>query len=189
MQVPLQIAFRNMDHDPALEEEIRRKAEKLEEFSDHITACTVTVEAPHQHHRRGNLYEVRIHLALPRHHDVVVDRERGINHSHKDVHVAIRDAFDDARRQLQDEVRALQGVTKTHAAPAHGHIRKLFPHEGYGFLETPDGREVYFHANSVVDVPFEELSIGDDVRYVEEKGELAPQANMVKLVGRYHQLH
>jgi cold shock CspA family protein/ribosome-associated translation inhibitor RaiA len=172
-----------MDRDPMIEAEIARKAEKLEEFSNHITSCTVTVEAPHRHHRQGNLYRVRIHLSIPEHHEVVVDRQDGINHAHEDVHVAIRDAFKAARRQLQDIVREMRGATKQHTLPAHGRITKLFPLEGYGFVATPDGREIYFHANSLVDDPFEKLEIGDEVRFVEEVGESGPQATTVHLLG------
>jgi cold shock CspA family protein/ribosome-associated translation inhibitor RaiA len=183
MQVPLQVAFRNMDRDPMIEAEIARKAEKLEEFSNHITSCTVTVEAPHRHHQQGNLYRVRIHLSIPEHHEIVVDRQDGDRHAHEDVYVAIRDAFKAARRQLQDVVREMRGATKQHTPPAHGRITKLFPLEGYGFVATPDGREVYFHANSLVDEPFEKLEIGDEVRFVEEPGESGPQATTVHLLG------
>jgi ribosome-associated translation inhibitor RaiA len=115
MQVPLQIAFKNMDHDAAAEAEIREKAAKLEQFSDRITSCHVTVEAPHTRHLQGSVYRVRIHLALPAHQGVVVDREPEVDQSHADLRVAIRDAFKAARRQLQDAMRQLQGAVKTHA--------------------------------------------------------------------------
>lgn len=61
----------------------------------------------------------------------------------------------------------------------------LFPLEGDGFVETPDAREVYFHANSLVDDPFERLAIGDEVRFVEEPGESGPQATTVHLIGTH----
>lgn len=105
MQVPVQVAFRNMERNSDIEADVLSHVEKLEEFSDRITSCTVTVETPHQHHRQGNLYQVRVHLAIPRHMDIVVGRDDGANHAHEDVHVAIRDAFRAAKRQLQDAVR------------------------------------------------------------------------------------
>jgi len=185
MQVPLQVAFRNMDRDPLIEAEIARKAEKLEEFSNHITSCAVTVEAPHRHHRQGNLYCVRIHLTIPEHHSIVVDRQDGSDHSHEDVHIAVRDAFQAARRQLQDTVRQMHGATKQHTPAAQGRITKLFRVERYGFLSTPDGREVYFHAHSVVDRPFEKLAIGEEVRFVEEPGNSGPQATTLHVVGAH----
>jgi cold shock CspA family protein len=56
--------------------------------------------------------------------------------------------------------------------------------EDYGFLETPDGREVYFHKNSVLHNGFEQLKVGTEVYYAEEQGEKGPQASTVRVVGR-----
>jgi cold shock CspA family protein len=42
------------------------------------------------------------------------------------------------------------------------------------FIETADGREVYFHCNSVLDDAFEHLTVGSEVRFVEEMGEKGP---------------
>ena len=187
MQVPLEISFRDMEHSPAVEAEIREKAAQLDEFCDRITSCKVIVEAPHHHHHKGNLYHVRIRIAVPRK-EIVVDREPEAHHAHEDVHVTIRDAFKEARRQLQDYAREIRGATKLHETPPHGFVAKLFPQEGYGFIEAPDGREIYFHANSLLDVPFDQLTIGREVRFVEETGEQGPQATSVRPVGRHHQL-
>jgi cold shock CspA family protein len=65
-------------------------------------------------------------------------------------------------------------------------VSKLFPDEGYGFLETPDGREVYFHRNSVLGADFDRLSIGTEVRFAEEEGEKGLQASTVTVVGKHH---
>jgi cold shock CspA family protein/ribosome-associated translation inhibitor RaiA len=176
-----------MEPSPSIESEIRDKAAQLEEFFDRITACTVVVEAPHHHHQQGNLYHVRVRIAVPRK-EIVVDREPSAHHAHEDLHVTIRDAFKEARRQLQDYAREIRGDVKVHETPPHGQIVKLFPEEGYGFITTPDGREIYFHANSVLDVPFDELAIGSEVRFVEEAGDKGPQATSVRLVGRHHAL-
>jgi cold shock CspA family protein len=51
--------------------------------------------------------------------------------------------------------------------------------QGYGFIETADGREVYFHRNSVRDDAFEHLTVASEVRFVEEMGEKGPQAKRV----------
>ncbi len=40
----------------------------------------------------------------------------------------------------------------------HGHVAKFVAGEGYGFIETADGRKVYFHRNSVLDDAFEHLT-------------------------------
>jgi ribosome-associated translation inhibitor RaiA len=111
MRLPLQITFRHMDPSPALEARIRRKAEELDQFFDRIISCRVVVECRHKHHQQGNLFEVRIDLALPGS-QLVAGRNHAINHSHEDAYVASRDAFDAARRQPEDHVRALRDEAK-----------------------------------------------------------------------------
>ena len=100
--------------------------------------------------------------------------------------MTIRDAFKEVRRQLQDYVRELRGDTKHHEPPPHGRLIKLVLDEDWGLIETPDGRELYFHANSLINESFEELEIGAEVRFVEEEGEKGPQATSVRLIGRHH---
>src|SRR3989337_265897 len=163
MPIPLQISFRNMDPSPAVEERIRKKAAKLERFHDRIIGCTVVIEAPHRHGHKGKLYNVRVDISVPGK-DVVVGHTGPLNHAHEDVYVAIRDAFNAAGRQLEDHVRRMRGDVKAHFAPVHGKVLRLG--EDYGFAQTQDGQEVYFHKNSVVDDAFDRLKIGGEVRLV-----------------------
>lgn len=114
MQIPLQITFRHMDSSEALEAKIREKVATLERFADHIVSCRVTVEAPHQHHHQGQLFNIKIDLTLPGI-EIVADRHPDKHHAHEDVYVALRDAFKAARRQLEDYVRKQRGQVKTHA--------------------------------------------------------------------------
>jgi cold shock CspA family protein len=172
-------------------------------FYDEIMGCRVLVEIPHQHHRKGKRYHVRIDLTVPggefaikREPKLITDRplrfrkapddveleesrELSKYAAHDDIQLAIRDAFDAARRKLQDYARRRRGVLKVHEGSPHAHVSKLFPEERYGFLETPDGREIYFHANSVLDSGFGGLKIGAEVHFVEEPGEKGPQATTV----------
>ncbi len=97
--VPLQITFRNMDPSPALSDRIRERAEGLGELTDRVTSCRVVVEAPHRHKRQGGLFHVRIDLRLPGE-SIVVSADPSAAHEHEDAYVAVRDAFDAARRQL-----------------------------------------------------------------------------------------
>ena len=80
----------------------------------------------------------------------------------------------------------MRGAVKTHAAPVHGKISQLL--EDYGFVETPDGQEVYFHKNSVVDADFYKLEIGNEVRLViaEDEGAKGAQASAVIPIGKHH---
>lgn len=109
----LQIAFRGMPSSPAVESRIREKAAKLEQFHHRITACRVVVDAPHRRHAKGDLFMVRVELTIPGH-DVLANKDSGMDHSHEDVYVAIRDAFDVATRRLEDAARRARGDVKHH---------------------------------------------------------------------------
>lgn len=108
MQVPLEVTFRGMEPSEALESEIRSQVESLEHFFDRITSCHVTVSLPHRHQRHGNLFEVRIVMAVPQR-DLVVSQHSEDDQTHTDAHVAVRDSFRAMRRQLEDYVRELRG--------------------------------------------------------------------------------
>lgn len=206
MKIPLQITFRHMTPSPAIEDNIRDKATKLDELYDGIMGCRVTVEAPHRHHHKGKAYVVRIDLTVPGG-ELVVNREpkrlvakkaNGADEpekefaelhepskhaAHEDAYVAVRDAFNAAARKLQDHARRRRGNVKTHEPPPVAIISRLYPIEDYGFIKTADGREIYFHRNSVL-APFDRLAVGQQVHFAEELGEKGPQASTVRLAGK-----
>ncbi|MGA7750486.1 MAG: ribosome-associated translation inhibitor RaiA [Gallionella sp.] len=108
MQIPLQITIRDMEHSDALEKHIRDKANKLDEFFDRIMSCRVVVEMPHKHRHQGKQFNVRIDIGVP-------GSEIAVNRDHaEDVYVALRDAFDAAKRQLEDYARKMRGSVKMH---------------------------------------------------------------------------
>ncbi len=185
MQIPLQIRFHKLESSPAIEAAVHKRAEQLERFGDRIVSCRVTIEAPHKHHHKGNLYHVKVDIRTPGG-EVVASRHPDEHHAHEDVYVAIRDAFKAARRQLQDQVRERRGKVKTHEVPPHGRITELFPAADHGTITDSTGREIYFHRNSVVDADFDALTIDAEVRFVEEMGDDGPQASSVYLIGKHH---
>jgi len=178
VKIPLQITIRDLPHSESVEAAIREKAEKLEQFYDQIMGCRVMVESPHRHRHKGKLYHVRIDLTVPGN-EIVVKRNPPEHSSHEDIYVAIRDAFNAAQRRLQDYVRRRRGEIKNHVVLNLATVFKVFPAEGYGFLKTADGREIYFHRNSLVDMDFDHLDPGTEVHYVEEQGEEGSQAATV----------
>jgi ribosomal subunit interface protein len=182
MLVPLEIHFRNMDPSAAIEDAVRKRAAKLEQFAGDIVSCRVTVEAPHKHHHQGNLYSVTVDLRYPGG-EVVASREPSAHRSHEDFYVALRDAFKAARRQLQDRVRTRRGDVKTHDDPPHGRIVSMHPDKDCGRILTADGREIYFHRNSVLNASFDRLEPGIEVRFNEEPGDQGPQASSVHVIG------
>jgi ribosomal subunit interface protein len=184
METPLQLSFHNMDPSPAIEARVREKVAKLEQVFGRIVGCNVVVEAPHRHQHKGKLYNVRIDVSVPGK-DVHVGRSGPQNQAHEDVYVAIRDAFNAARRLIEDHARRMRGDVKAHEAPDHGLIVRLFP--DHGFATTPDGQEVYFHRNSVVNGGFEKLEVGSEVRLVlAPDGVEGAQASTVTPVGKHH---
>ena len=185
MQQPLQITFRDIPPSENVETVIREKAEKLDQFFEKIMTCRVTVESPHSHNHQGRLYHVCVDITVPGA-ELVASRSHDKNHAHEDVYVAIRDAFDAARRQLQDYKRKLKGKVKKHEIPAHGQVIELEPDQDYGRIQTPDGRDIYFHRNSIVRGEYGELEVGSEVRFEEENGDEGPQASTVHVVGKHH---
>lgn len=207
MKSPLKITFRDMLPSKAIEDNIREKAGKLESLCDDILSCRVIVEAPHRHHRKGKAYVVRIDITVPGG-ELVVNREPkrliaaraareeelektfaeshepSKHAAHEDAYVAIRDAFNAAGRKLQDYARRRRGKIKTHESTSLARVAKIFPIEDYGFIETADGRELYFHKNSVLPPGFDRLKVGAEVHYAEEIGEKGPQASTVRVLGR-----
>lgn len=109
MKLPLQITVRDMDHSEALEQAIREKAEKLDQFHPGIMACRVTVDVPAKHKTQGKQFAVAIDLTVPGG-EIVVKRERN-----EDIYVALRDAFDVAKRQLEEHARIQRGEVKQHS--------------------------------------------------------------------------
>ncbi|MCU0842452.1 MAG: HPF/RaiA family ribosome-associated protein [Thiobacillaceae bacterium] len=117
MKLPLQIVMRDMPHSDALETDIRGRVEKLDQFYPDIMSCRVTVEVPGKHKHQGKEFNVRVDITVPGG-EIVVNRERD-----EDVYVVLRDAFDAARRQLEDYGRKQRGDVKTHAPAVQGVAR------------------------------------------------------------------
>ena len=183
MMLDSQITFHGVDRSAAIEDAIIKRIQRLEKFYDRIMGCRVAVEAPHRHQRSGKHYRVRIDLTVPGG-EIVVGREPDETAAHADVYVAIRDAFNALGRRLQDHARLTRGVPKPRVGSLHGRVVKLFGAEGYGFLTTREGREVYFNQQAVLNGGFQRLAIGDEVRFDEERGEQGPQASTVVRVGQ-----
>lgn len=184
METPVDIDFQGMQGTPTVQGSIEAHVAKLEQRYGRITACRVVVKGPGAHHRIG-LYEINIRLALPGGREVNVARTPQADERYSDLPFAINDTFRRARRRLQDHVRRMQGQVKQHENLPVGSVTKLDPSGEFGFLETSDGREIYFHRNSVLDPGFSHLAIGARVSFAEEAGEKGAQASTVRLLGKH----
>jgi cold shock CspA family protein len=185
MQTPLQVDFQGVPKTPQVKDAIEKHVAQLEQRYGRVTSCRVALRAPGAHHQNGGLYEVNIQIALPNGREVNIGRTAPADERRADLAYAINDAFKRARRRLQDNVRRLQGEVKQHDGPPTATVVRLDPSGDYGFLETGDGREIYFHRNSVLDAGFARLSVGARVTYVEAAGEKGPQASTVKVMGKH----
>ena len=203
MVKPVQVTFRNMPPSGALEAEARTRAAGLETYYPNMVGCRVLLEIPHRHRARGRHIRVRIELSLPGEdlvvsheptlHAVLKDVEEETHHKDDDVEtvrkhalVAIHEAFDTARRRLQDFADRQRDEVKTHQPPAHGRVVSLPAGDDHGFIETADGRQIYFHLASVLVEGREALALGADVAFVEEAGDKGPQASTVRVLGKHH---
>jgi cold shock CspA family protein len=201
MQFPLQITFRNMTPSQTIEGWIRAEADRLDSLYNRVMGCRVVIEMPHRHHKKGSAYHIRIDLAVPGE-EIVVKRDPSLSHRarqlgetelkkhlevktpHKDLRVAINDAFKAVGRRLQDYARRQRGDIKSHAPLQVARVSKMLRDEGYGFLTSDDGRGIYFHKNSVLNRAFSRVKVGTKVSFVEELGEKGPQASTVRIVSR-----
>jgi cold shock CspA family protein/ribosome-associated translation inhibitor RaiA len=182
MQIEPKISFHGMDSSPAVEAKALKRIEELEQFHDRIISCHVKIEAPHRHGRHGKIYHVSIDLKVPGG-EVAVTNAHELNHAHEDIYVALRDSFDAADRRLEDIARRMDpNRVKPHPPIGHGSVARLMTADGYGFIETPDGREFYFDRDSLTAGEWDTLTPGTVVRFTEREGENGPFATAVRLV-------
>ena len=106
---PVQVVFLGIEHSDAVEAHVRDEVAKLERLHPQLTGCRVTLGLPHNRQQQGKRFDVHIELAVPGK-ELVVNRAPG----QEDMYAALRDAFDVARRQLDDHARAQRGEVKHH---------------------------------------------------------------------------
>lgn len=131
MTVPIQITFRNMKPSEGVADRVHAETAKLNRYFKRITSCRVIVEAPHRHHRWSGAFHIRIELGVPGD-EIVVKHTPSLRSAlaqrhvfkwvkhletdapHKDIFVAVRDAFRAARRRLESYVHQLRREVKAH---------------------------------------------------------------------------
>lgn len=182
MDRPLDIAFHNCQHSDAVEEEIRRHVDKLEKRFPFLTGCRVSVEALHNQHRTGNVWDVHVVLSVPGR-DLAVSRaphRAKERYAHPDIHTSLRDAFQAAERQLETyKDRPKQDWTPPSGSAVTGQVTQMLPDADHGFILNNLGTQLYFHRDSVTKGEFGTLKVGDKVHYVEEQGDGGPVAAKV----------
>lgn len=165
---------------------VEEQVEKLERHTGNITSCHVAIERPNEHPSSGASWRARIEVRLAGAQPFVVRREQGDGANTDDVSKVVHDAFAAVHRKARELHRRMSGDRKHHPAQEiSGIVTEL--HEDYGALLSSDGRRIYFHANSVIAHPFDELAVGMGVAFEEEAGDEGPQASSLRVVdGRHH---
>jgi hypothetical protein len=126
------ITYRNMACSEWLDAEIQKRATKLAKFCPDILSCKVLVEIPHRHHEQGNRFHVRVDVTVPGERIVggqppnlrlgqpddepARERRSSKTIARKDASLALRQAFDAAKRQLRDYVRVRRYDVKSHTS-------------------------------------------------------------------------
>ena len=191
MQVPIEIAFHNIDKSDWAEAAIRDHIARLEDIYGRLTTCRVRVERRANNSSHSIPPVVRIEMGIPGTKDLVVAHEP--DHLQRkfqqpDLTNAINEAFRIAERrlsQIKDRRSDHNGAAVHEAAREFaGQIAEMNAERDFGFLITKEGGLLYFHRNSVLSGNFDRLERGQDVTYVEEIGDTGPIATKVRVKER-----
>lgn len=183
MKLPLQITFRDIDPSPAIRAAVRERANRLDAMCDRLISCRVAIEAPNRRTHHGpSQYTVRVDVKAPGIELVAIHQPS--TETQNDLYVIVDRAFDDMERQVDEWNAMSRWYVKRHDGPPRGRVAKIFWDRDFGFIESRDGREIYFHKNSVLHNNWNHLEVGAEVRFAEEDGDKGPQASTVDVVGR-----
>jgi cold shock CspA family protein/ribosome-associated translation inhibitor RaiA len=186
MQVPLEIAFQNVDAQEWAENDIRERVADLERIYDRIISCRVRVQQ--RATNRGNSIPpvVHIDIGLPGQNDIVVSQEPERllqKFQHPDLHNAIHEAFRVAEQRL---ISIKEQQTDRSREWSHediklaGQVAEIVPKRDFGFLLTNTGGLLYFHREALLVGDFDTLQPGDEVFYVEADGDTGPISTNVR---------
>lgn len=172
----LQVEGRNLDIRKVWQDKIDAEKDRLEKHHPGLLQKLRVNIASTSHHKEGG-YELQLVASVPN--DTVVVKRKG-----EQVRPLLGDAFDTLGMQLKELQRKRRQTVKVqegaHMAHGEGVIKKLVPYESYGFIATPDGREIYFHENSLKDLDMDKINEGDVVKFGEGEGDKGPCAAWVR---------
>ncbi len=185
MRVPLEISWQGVDRSEAIEELIGKDVEKLERICDHLISCRIGLKRDQKRHHTANPFRIRIEIRVPPGRNLIVTHDSGLKEAADDLPAALKHAFKSADRLLRELVAKQQGGVKSHPRQeTTALVATLFRDEGYGFLKSVDGEEIYFHRHSVLHDDFNRLEVGTGVTYTAEMGADGLQASTVQVVDK-----
>lgn len=182
MRNPVEISFHGVSRSAAIEDMIKKDAEKLERVCDDMVSCRVGIKLDQKSRATNNPFKITIEMRVPPGHNLVVTNSPENKGDSSDLKAVLKTTFKTAQRRLKQLVEKRQGDTKHHhEQEVVGIITKIFADEGYGFLRTLEGDEMYFHRNSVVNEQFDRLEPGTGVNYTAVTGNKGLQASSVQV--------
>jgi cold shock CspA family protein len=184
METEPQIVFEHMAPDERVKDLVGEELAKLEQFFGRITSAHIFVSAPPEGRPREALYRANLRLLMPGGREVVISHDPDKFRYKENAATAVRDAFDAARRQLQDQAGVMDGKVKQHTDPGPlqlGRVARLMREEGYGFIETEAGHEVFFTRHKVKHGAYDRLALDMAVHFEEEMGDDGPVATLVRI--------
>ncbi len=193
MQIPLEIAYHNIEGSAWLDEYIQERAEHLDRVSGGLVSCRVVVELAQHQHQTGNPFRVRVEAKLPPRLDLIGDKEEIVENPQVQLRPIIRHAFDAVEKQVKKQRQMMRGDGKRNATSAHESVAetveskavvaRVFKEDGYGFLKVVnEDDEYYFHKNALRQGDFEKIEAGVQVTFEPSMGEDGPQANAVRVL-------
>jgi cold shock CspA family protein/ribosome-associated translation inhibitor RaiA len=187
MQEPLQISFHNMASSEALERRVREHWAKVERHHEGIISARVVLEAAHKQPHKSTL-AVSISIGVPGR-DLAVRREQRLHESDDHATWVINEAFAAAARQLKEYAQKQRRDVQAHEGEReYARIVRLYPDQDYGFIETRERLNIYFHRDVVRDADFADLKEGSEVLYTlaDDEGPMGPMASNVWTIGSAH---
>jgi ribosomal subunit interface protein len=172
----MQIHWRKADQLSDVERDLaRERIESLARGHDDLIDVWIDIEPSSTHHRMG---AERVSIrAQVRGATIVAHAEDA------QLRPALRAALDKFDREIWRlrHKRQDRRVASPSSSPPHlGIVDRIFAEDGYGFLLSDAGEQIYFHRNALnSDLCFEELEEGARVAFNYEAGEEGPQASVV----------
>lgn len=172
----MEIHWRNPNElTEAEREHAEERIQKLAQGSKDLIDLWIDVEPSSNHHRKGN-EQVTLRC-----------QARGrelVAHGHgEEIGLALKRAlqtFERDVRRMRDKRKDRRMEPPPSAPPVLGVVDRVFPVDGYGFVWTDAGEQVYFHRNAVGDgLAFDGLEEGQRVALNVEPGEKGPQATIL----------
>jgi ribosome-associated translation inhibitor RaiA/cold shock CspA family protein len=189
MQTEPQITFKNMEVSAAVEAIVRRRIAGLELVHDNIIGCRVVIEVPHRRGESGKMpLGVAVEVTVPGRPTIVAKDEQERHAAKQDQMAPVNNAFDAIERQLEKlaDIRAREVHGAVASEAQTGMVVRLFPEQGYGFVEVDHSTQLHFTRHAVLGDGFDDLKPGMLVHVIRanEEGPMGPQANSIRLLDK-----